>query len=205
MIMGVVKSLRKITEETYDNAAEGYSKRYAEIGARTNDVSKVFSYVEKENPVVMEIGCGNGRDAASILEHTNNYTGIDISAGMLAIAQKALPKANFVKADVATYDFPKCIDIIFAFASLLHISKEELHTILAKIHESLNEKGVVFISLKKGSHYEERVVEGQYGKRQFFYYSKNDVLEAAGGLFTEFWYDEQDREEQWFTLILQKK
>ncbi len=196
---------KNLTEETYDKAAEGYAKKFENIGVRSKDVDQAFEYISKENPNVLEIGCGGGREAAYILSKTDNYIGIDVSAGMLAQAQENLPDAQFQKTAVETYDFPTNVDIVFAFASLLHTSKEDLKDVFERMYEALNESGVVYLSLKRKDKYSTTVVEDSYGPREFFYYSRDDIHEVAGEGFEEVFYEEQAREEDWFTMILRKK
>jgi len=193
------------TENTYDKAARGYAEKFKNIGVRSKDVDIVFSLVDTVNPSVVEIGCGAGREAEYILTKTNNYVGMDISEGMLEIARENLPDVCFVKADIATYQFPNHIDIVFAFASLLHSSKEELQVIFRNMHEVLNKEGVVYVSLKRKEEHSSATVEDMYGPRQFYYYTKANILDIAGDNFEEVFYQEQELGESWFTMILKKK
>ena len=61
------------TIETYNATAENMAKKFSDIGTRVEDIIQVFSYIQKDIPKVVEIGCGNGRDASEILKHTPNY------------------------------------------------------------------------------------------------------------------------------------
>jgi len=197
--------LQNFTEATYDKAARGYAEKFKDIGVRSLDVDQVFALVDKENPNVVEIGCGGGREAEYILTKTKNYTGMDVSAGMIEIAYENIPEGNFVKADIAAYHFPESTDIIFAFASLLHSSKEELEVIFNRMHTSLNDDGLVYVSLKRKDEYATAVVEDEYGPREFYYYTRETVLDCVADGFEEVSYEEQEREESWFTMILKKK
>jgi hypothetical protein len=42
------------------------------------------------------------------------------------MAQAELPHGTFVRADVLEYSFPTELDVIFAFASLLHLDREQI-------------------------------------------------------------------------------
>lgn len=196
---------QNFTENTYDKAARGYAEKFKDIGVGTDDVDMAFSFVSKENPFVLEIGCGGGREADYILTKTDTYVGMDISTGMLEIARETLPDAHFEKADIASYQFPKGIDIVFAFASLLHSSREELKPVFAQMCEALNTGGVVYLSLKRADEYSNAVVEDTYGPREFFYYDRDTILTIAGDVFEEVFYAEQERVEPWFTMILKKR
>lgn len=97
------------TIDTYNATAGLMAEKFTGIGARVNDIIQAFSYVQKFAPKVVEIGCGNGRDAEEILKHTPDYLGMDVSSEMIRLAQKHLPEAtnSFVVADVEGFEFPE--------------------------------------------------------------------------------------------------
>jgi len=191
------------TIETYNNNARAMAQDFLSIGARVADVKKGFSLVLKENPFVVEIGCGNGREAKEILKQTNNYLGIDISPEMIKLAQEYAPEAQFEIADLESYDFPAGTDIIFSFASLLHSDEKNVRAVLKKAHGALNPGGIFFISLKSGSGKETRT--DKFGTRTFYYYTPKIIRDLAGDSFRVVEEDEQTfRNRKWFTIILQK-
>src|SRR3989338_82716 len=128
------------TIDTYNKSAQALEKKFDDLGARIFDIEEVFKLLDKVNNKVVEIGCGNGRDAEEIIKRTNDYVGIDISTELIKLAQKKVPKGKFLVADVTSFEFPEKIDIVFAFASLIHVNKEDLINVLDKIHKSFNSK-----------------------------------------------------------------
>jgi trans-aconitate methyltransferase len=86
------------------------------------------------------------QDAVEIFKYTDNYLGIDISKNLIELAQQKIPKGDFKIADIENYDFPKNIDVIFAFASLIHVPKDSLKEILGKAYSSLNDGGIIRLS-----------------------------------------------------------
>ena len=195
------------TIATYERGAQGYSAMYESRKPRTDEVDQAFSFSNMENPFVVEIGSGVGKEAAYILEKIppQNYIGLDVSKEILKIARNRVPHAKFIHADIVDFDFPVGVDIVFAFASLLHSSKEEIANILKRVHVSLNERGVVYLTLKKRDQYQVQELEDQFGLRHFFYYTRDDILEAAGEEFEEIYYAEQKLKEDWFMMALRKK
>lgn len=167
------------TVATYNLAADSYSEKFAGIGARTGDIKKAFETCGKENPKVLELGCGDGRDAGEICRLTNNYKGIDISDALIAIAKKKLPELDFEVANMEAFDFTEPVDIIFAFASLLHVDKDHFKVILDKAHEALSDGGVFYISVKYGPYKGAQVVTDQHGDRTFYFYEESDIRELA--------------------------
>lgn len=51
---------------------------------------------------------------------------------LLKIAPKSAPNGPFVLADALTYKSPKDVDVIYAFASLLYVSKVKLLEVFEK-------------------------------------------------------------------------
>jgi SAM-dependent methyltransferase len=201
--MGIDK--KKDTINTYNQSAAAMVKKFDDMEGYLPDIKRVFSYVEqKENPKVVEIGSGSGRDARDLLKFTNDYLGFDISPEMVKHAKELVPNGNFVVADAEEFDFPKNVDAVFAFASLLHSDKESLAKILDKVHESLKEKGAFFISLKHGE-YKEDTRTDKFGTRTYYYYKPEIIKELAGDKFKSVFEEKRDfRNQEWFNIILQK-
>jgi len=133
---------KKITIDTYNKTSKVHSTKFKKYGPRVADIEKAFSYVGKPNPKVLELGCGDGRDTKEILKRTNDYLGIDLSKELIKIAKKETPKARFILVDFEKINFMSGIDIVFAFAALLHSDKESVRDILAKAAKSLNKSGI---------------------------------------------------------------
>src|SRR5580693_8526064 len=141
------KKLRTI--KTYGENAAAFAERFDGIGARINDIAETFEALKIEHPSTLEIGCGNGRDALEILKRTDHYIGLDISEELISLAKEKNPGATFIVADIENYSFPKNLDAIFAFASLIHTPKEKLKKIFADAFSVLNEGGVFRVSMKQ--------------------------------------------------------
>ena len=167
------------TIETYNKSAFALANKFDSLGARITDIEEVFNLLKKDSAKVLEIGCGNGRDAKEILKWTNDYLGIDVSTELIKLAQSKVPDAMFQVSDVTSFKFPSDLDVVFAFASLIHVNKEELKIILQNIYESLNSPGIVRISLKYSDEYTEVTQEDEFGIRTYYHYSKTDIEELA--------------------------
>ncbi len=165
------------TVHTYNIGARGYAKKYESMGARREDVDRGFSFINKEVPLVVELGCGNGREAAVILEKTDRYIGVDVSQNMIEIAQSNIPGANFIESDAVNYNFPQNTNIVFAFASLLHLDRTKMGQLFIKISQALSEKGILYVSLKQNDVYSDEITSDEYGERHFYYYPRETLLE----------------------------
>lgn len=114
------------TINTYNNNVQLFSQKFDSLGPRINDIKEIFLLLNIADPYILEIGCGNGRDARELLKYTNNYLGIDISEKMIELARQKVPQARFLVADIENYQLPLGLDLIFASASLVHVPKESL-------------------------------------------------------------------------------
>ncbi len=192
------------TINTYNATASAMAEKFNNIGARTDDIERGFSFVEKKSPFVFEIGCGNGRDAKEILTYSHNYLGVDISEAMIALACEYVPEGKFEVVDIENYVFPMGLDLIFSFASLLHSNKESVRSVLEKAHHGLNEKGVFYISLKYDD-YRELTKTDEFGTRTYYLYNPEIIKELAGDKYKTIFEDTHElRGQKWFTIVLQK-
>lgn len=115
---------------------------------------------------VLEIGSGGGRDAAHLLQLGYDYTGTDVSEGLLKIAKKENPQGKFLHQSVYDLDFPRAtFDGFWTAATLLHIPKDRVSEALDSIRNVVKPGGIGFISLK-----EEQTEEMEERTGRFFAY-----------------------------------
>lgn len=195
------------TRDTYNQSAGSLSQHYDEIGPREGDINLAFTLAgNSDNAVVLEIGCGNGRDSRAILRRTPFYTGIDTSKEMIALAKQKSPKGTFEVQDAITFDYKGPYDIVFAFAMLRHADIDELTTILQKVHDCLKPGGVFYISSNYGETYHEGPREDKYGNREIYYYNPDIIQDRAPTGFKKVQeIHDTVNGEQWFEVALQKK
>lgn len=176
------------------------------MGARLEDVERGLNLRESNNDLtVVEIGCGNGRESEVLLSKVDNYIGVDVSASMLRLARERLPDANFVLSDVIEYDLPNDVDVIFAFASLLHLPKEAVSIVFKKASESLKTGGVLYVSLKRKDDYSSSAERDDYGERKFYYYNLSTLQDLVPQQFEVVYHDEQQYgSDDWITVAFKK-
>ena len=196
------------TIQVYDDAASRLAKHFEGIGARTYDIELALKLAKVPAGAarVVEIGCGDGRDAKEIIERVAWYEGFDPSRAMLDIAAtRKLKDAPFVLADAINYQYPKDIDVIYSFASLLHSNLQELPIIFNKVVQSLKTGGIFYISLKERDKYTKEIKYDKYGSRMFYYYNLSIIKQIADKLFVSVHEDKQKiGKTDWFTIALKK-
>ena len=202
-----VNDIQQETINTYNKSAKALSVYFQGIGSRVDDIDRAFKLADCPTDArVVEIGCGDGRDAREIIKHTNQFTGFDISEELIKLANQSVPGVKFVVADAREYAYPRDLDIVFAFASLLHLDKNEVKKVLGKVKNSLRPRGIVYISLKYSDVYMEKVKEDEYGKRLFYFYNPDLIQELAGSAYKTVYVNQETiGQTEWFDIALQKK
>jgi predicted TPR repeat methyltransferase len=201
-----MENLRQATIDTYNQSANALADYFRGIGPRVKDIDLAFELAgHPKEARVLEIGCGDGRDAKDIINKASWYHGLDISSELINLAKAHVPNASFEVADAVNYIFPKNLDIVFAFASLLHLSKEEVKQVLNDVHQSLKTDGIFFISLKEKPKYTYEIKEDKFGKRLFYFYNPGIIRTLAGnGYKVVSTSRKQLGHTDWFEIALQK-
>jgi len=161
------------TISTYDKSAKVIAKRLDNSEPCNKHIDRAFEMIKIANPKVIELGCANGRDAKYILTKTSDYLGIDFSEELIKIAKNNVPNAKFIVADMVNYEIPINTDIVFAFASILHLKKQEFKKVLNNVYKSLKPGGIFYILTINGKYKERENIE-ELGTR--FYYDYNEEL-----------------------------
>jgi len=120
---------------------------------------------------ILELGCGNGSDAAHMLARGFDIDPTDGTPELAAIAAQRLqrPVRTLRFKDLAAEaDY----DGVWAAASLLHVPAEALSAILARIHRALRPGGLFTASYKAGAG------AGRDALGRYYNYPDPPVLEA---------------------------
>ena len=156
-----------------DSTIEYYEKNANTFFNETfeGDFSELYSRFLKhvpENGYILDFGCGSGRDSKAFIEKGYRVKAVDGSQELCNLA------SQFINHKVECMRFDELDDIeeydaIWACASIIHVDKNELPSILNKMVNALKKDGVMFISFKIGTGYE--IKEGRY----FNYIKKEDM------------------------------
>lgn len=162
-----------------------YDQRAADFwrGTRDHDVSQniaaLLRHIVAAPPfAILDIGCGPGRDLATLTRLGHLAVGLEGSARLAAMA-RAHSACDVWEQDLLALDLPPGrFDGVFANAVLFHIPGQELPRVLGQLHSTLRPGGVLFSSNPHG-----RNEEGWSGERYGAYHDLETwrrYLSAAG-------------------------
>jgi SAM-dependent methyltransferase len=121
---------------------------------------------------ILELGCGAGNHAAEMLARGFALRATDGSPEMAEVASR---KLNY-PVEVMLFDqLDACeaYDGVWASACLLHVPKQDLTGILARIHRALKPAGIFYASFKAGDG------DGRDSLGRYYNYPSADWLKAA--------------------------
>lgn len=135
------------TQATYDRVAVDYQRRTQEPPESFTGFRAVFSAAAEG--LVLDLGCGPGRDLGWLRDRGHEAFGVDLSEGMLALARaQDLP---VVRGDVRCPPVgPASVQAIWSSAALLHVPREDVPRTLAAWHSLLVPGGRLGLSTSLG-------------------------------------------------------
>lgn len=132
----------------YNHFAQFYD---AVMGDRTLEVSMIKNMVAKEHPKakkVLELACGTGA-LLKPLSKQYEVSGLDISEGMLTVAQKVLPRAHLYHQSMTDFQMNEQFDVILClFDSINHLLNfKDWQRMFASVAKHLNPGGVFIFDI----------------------------------------------------------
>jgi SAM-dependent methyltransferase len=184
--MNDLDAIASTTLADYDNNAAGFF-----AGTRDHDVSQNIDALLRAITVpapctILDFGCGPGRDLATLTRLGHVAVGLDGAAEFVAMARDfsgcTVWHQSFLHLDLPAERF----DGVFANASLFHVPRAMLPTVLAQLCATLKPGGVLFSSNPRGDN-QEGWSGGRYGSYHD-YASWKRFVEDAGFNEVEHYY-----------------
>ena len=140
---------------SYDVVAEKYADGFRdELAYKPLDRALLTCLIEQTGPgaPIADLGCGPGHVTAWLASHGAAAVGIDLSAGMIAIARRDYPGAEFRQGDFLALpagdgEFGAAV----ALYSIIHLEPGELRRAFTEIHRVLRPAGLVLVAFHVGS------------------------------------------------------
>ncbi|MEU3464899.1 class I SAM-dependent methyltransferase [Streptomyces sp. NPDC006733] len=147
------------TERDRDGQAEAFDAigdRYDEAFPHKDGQVIAGKWLAEKLPTgsrVLDLGCGTGLPSIrQLAEAGHRVVGVDLSAGMLALAAQYVPEAEFHQGDIADVHPGGPLDLgrfdaVTAFFSLLMLPRAEIPHTLRAIHDLLEPEGLFVLSM----------------------------------------------------------
>ena len=165
-----------------------------------------FTSKLQKSSLILDFGCGSGRDTKYFLENGYQVEAIDGSEELCKVASK-FTGVTVKKQLFADLNENQKYDAVWACSSILHANSEDLVIIIKKIWTALKYKGIFYTSFKYGD------FEGKRNGRYFTDFTEESfaalLKKSADFDILETWITGDVRpgreDEKWLNVILQKK
>lgn len=107
------------------------------------------------NSNILDIGCGSGRDLKYFKTKGHHPVGLDPSSKMVKIAQK-ISGCHVNQRQAQDINENTDYQGIWACASLLHVSHNEMGQVFKQLHRALKPNGIIYCSFKYGNQQREK-------------------------------------------------
>lgn len=147
----------RLTLKYYDENADAFDQRTRDIDM--SPLYQAFLPLLPPGGYILDAGCGTGRDSAEFLKRGFRVLAVDASKAMVERAAKRIgqPVLNL---SFEQMDFDHEFHGVWANASLLHVPKVEVASVVQNFHDALVPGGVVYASFKLGEG--EEIREGRF-------------------------------------------
>ena len=168
---------KKATLAYYDRNAGSFTSTTVDV--EFTDIQDWFLRYLKPGALILDFGCGSGRDSRYFLSKGFRAEACDGSEEMVRIASETsgIPVRKMLFEELDEVDR---YDGIFACASILHVPLEGLPDILARMERALKDDGAIYVSFKYGT------FEGERNGRFFTDMTMErlqECLDAAAGKY----------------------
>ena len=135
------------TIDYYNTHADSFIS--STVNADISDMLQAFLHKLPSGAVILDWGCGSGRDSYAMLQAGYTVDSVDLSEAMVKTTEK-LTGRPVIHASFFDLDAENIYDGIWACSSLLHIEKDKLPELFTKASKALVTDGIMYVSFKYG-------------------------------------------------------
>ena len=190
----------------YDNNCKKYETEKHVLDDNFRELYHPFLERIIEGGKILDFGCGTGRDAKYFMENGYQVDALDGSREMCKIASDNIGK-KVIHKNFLDFKVVDTYDGIWASASLLHLSTDDLLKVLKKLAKALKNNGYLYVSFKVGEF--EGIRNSRYFNDMTEEKLKNLLTKVEEFELVDVYYNESTLVKQinknWINFILKKK
>lgn len=137
----------ELTLDYYNKQAENFSAGTQKINFSV--IQDEFCSFIPKNGHILDLGCGAGRDSKAFLNAGYKVTAIDGSDELCKVASEFIGQ-NVICSTFQEYIPTDTFDGVWACATLLHLSYDDIVDVMNKLSDKLNHGGCFYASFKYG-------------------------------------------------------
>lgn len=141
------------TSKYYNDNAEKFFTETVNLDME--DIYHQFLNILPEGGKILDAGCGSGRDSLFFKKQGYQVTSFDYSEELVKLASEYIGD-TVLQISFDDLTFKVEFDGIWACASLLHVPKSNIESIMGKLTEALKQDGILYASFKYGNKEEVR-------------------------------------------------
>ena len=143
---------------TYDVVATAYAERFLhELDHKPFDRALLQRFAVAIGPgssaahPACDLGCGPGHIGAFLATAGVEVMGIDLSAGMVAVARRSFPDVTFAQGDMTSLTVPdRAFSAVVCFYALIHIPRARVPDVLRDMRRVLVPGGALLVAVHGG-------------------------------------------------------
>jgi SAM-dependent methyltransferase len=146
--------------------------------------------VDASNFTIIDLGCGYGRDTLYFSSLGHHVLAVDYSYSMIHHGKTIAPNAHYLNMDMRSLKnllIDQSVDGVWAHASLSHLPKNDLVTLLKGLYVAIKVGGVLYFSVKIGTAGEVVEADTRYTPKDseqdicklYSYYTSSEVVELV--------------------------
>ncbi len=163
------------TKEAYDKYAEKFDQKFGEHFEFWVKKEADLFLENLEGMKIVDLGSGPGNHAAYFKENGCDVLCVDLSEGMIDKCRQKGLKAQVM--DIESLNLPeKSFDGVWAYASLLHVTREKIPQVIKKISKMLKPGGLLGVAVKEGTKEGFEANEKYPGTERWFTYFTDEEM-----------------------------
>jgi ubiquinone/menaquinone biosynthesis C-methylase UbiE len=155
---------RSDVRRAWEAVSETYAEQRDPDGSDADLIDDLVAEIP-EDPVVLDVGCGDG--ARTLANLPGGSLGIDIARSGLDLAADTVPEARLLQADMVSIPLSEgTVDAVTAYHAVFHVAREDHTAVYEEFARVLRPGGWVLMTLPGGRF--ETVRRGWMGGSMFF-------------------------------------